>query len=175
MLLRDTIRQLAGTQFDDAVSSVMAQVVSVDIDTATCVCQLIGGVTTAELKTVNLMAENDDGLLLVPAVGSTVIVIWTKRMLPFVAMFSEISDVYLNASGVVEINQGTYGGLVKVQDLVTKMNAIENKLNSIIASYNAHIHPDPVSGSTGVPTVPITGTLTPTIVADIENPNVTHG
>jgi hypothetical protein len=174
MLLRDAVRQLAGTSLDDEVYCTMAQVVSVDLDAATCVCQMIGGIATSEV-TVRLMADNDDGLLISPAIDSTVVITWTKRMPAFVSMFSEVQDVFINASGVIEMNQGTFGGLVKVRDLVTKLNNLENKVNAMIASYNAHIHPDPVSGVTGAPTVPITGTLTPTVESDIENTNVTHG
>lgn len=175
MLLRDAVQQLAGTKFMDKVYTCTANVVSSDIDACTCTCRLIGGNTTAELITVSLMAETDDGFLLVPANDSTVIVAWTDRMLPYVAMFSEIKSVYLDASGIIQINQGIDGGLVKVVDLVAKLNNLENKVNSIISSYNAHVHPDPVSGLTGSTTAPVFGTLTPTVRANIENTNVTHG
>lgn len=175
MQLGDAIRQLAGTQFIDKVYTAMAQVVSTDIDTCTCSCQLIGTNATVQKLTVHLMAETDDGFLLVPAIDSTVIISWTDRMLPYVSMYSEIASVYLDSTGIIQINQGTNGGLVKVVELVQKVNILENKVNSIIASYNAHVHPDPVSGATGTPTVPITGTLTLTTRADVENPNVTHG
>lgn len=175
MQLRDAVRQLAGTQFMDKVYTAMAQVVSSDINTCTCSCQLIGSNATTEKLTVNLMAETDDGFLLVPANDSTVVIAWTDRMLPYVAMCSEIAAVYLDATGIIQINQGTHGGLVKVVELVQKVNNLESKVNAIISSYNAHVHPDPVSGTTGTPTIPITGPLTLTTRADVENPNVTHG
>lgn len=161
--LRDAIQQLAGTQLDDRVETAMAEVVSVDLDNATCVCQLIGGKTTAEQKTVSLLPENDDGLLLIPAIGSTVIVSWTKRMLPYIAMFSELSDVFLDASGTIVINQGAFGGLVKVQDLVTRLNNIENAFNALNAKVN------------GLAPTPVIPNLTPTVRSNIENTNVTHG
>lgn len=173
--IRQTIQKLAGTHLVDITHMAVAQVISSNVDACTCTVEMVTGKTTARRETVALMADVSDGLLLIPANGSTVIVAWSERNNPYVAMFSDLQDVYLDATGKITMNQGTDGGLVKVRDLVTKLNALENKVNAIISSYNAHVHPDPVSGSTGTPTVPITGTLTPTQVVDIENPNVTHG
>lgn len=161
--LREAIRQLAGTQFDIGVNVALAEVISVDSDNATCVCQLINGITTAEQKTVSLMADNDDGLLIIPSIGSTVIVAWTKRMLPYIAMFSEIQDVFLDASGIIQMNQGVFGGLVKVQDLVARLNNIENAFNALNAKVNG-LAPTPI-----IPNVPLTNR------SDLENTNITHG
>jgi hypothetical protein len=173
--LRQAVSQLAGTHLVDNVHLAVAQVVSSDVQACTCTVELVTAKTSERKLTVSLMADVSDGLLMIPTDGSTVIVAWSDRMLPYVAMFSDLQDVYLDATGKITMNQGTEGGLVKVRDLVTKLNALENKVNSIISSYNAHVHPDPVSGTTGTPTVPVTGPLTPTQVVDIENPNVTHG
>jgi hypothetical protein len=173
--LRQAVSQLAGTHLVDNVHLAVAQVVSSDVQACTCTVELVTAKTSAKKITVSLMADVSDGLLMIPENGSTVIVAWSDRMLPYVAMFSDIQDVYLDATNKITMNQGTEGGLVKVRDLVIQLNVLENKVNAIISSYNAHVHPDPVSGTTGAPTVPITGTLTPTQVVDIENPNVTHG
>jgi hypothetical protein len=173
--IRQAIAQLAGTHLVDKTHLAIAQVVSSDVQACTCTVELVTAKTSEKKLTVSLMADVSDGLLMVPVNGSTVIVAWSDRMLPYVAMFSDIQDIYLDATGTITMNQGTDGGLVKVRDLVNKLNAIESKINSIISAYNTHIHPDPVSGTTGTPTVPVTGPLTPTQVADIENPNVKHG
>jgi hypothetical protein len=173
--IRQAIQQIAGTHLVDKPHLAIAQVISSDVQACTCTCEQVHGTTSAERKTVSLMADVGDGWLLIPTIGSTVVIAWSDRQLPYVAMFSDLQDVYLDATGKITMNQGTLGGLVKVRDLVTKLNALESKVNAIISSYNAHVHPDPVSGTTGAPTVPITGTLTPTQVVDIENPNVTHG
>lgn len=173
--IRQAIQQLAGTHLVDKPHLAIAQVISSDVQACTCTVELVTAKTSERKLTVSLMADVSDGLLMIPADGSTVIVAWSDRMLPYVAMFSDLQDIYLDATGKITINQGTEGGLVKVRDLVAKLNNLENKVNAIISSYNIHVHPDPVSGITGAPTVPITGTLTPTQVVDIENPNVTHG
>lgn len=70
-------------------------------------------------------------------------------------------------------NGGTLGGMVRVIDMVSRMNLIENLLNQVIALYNGHTHP--VSGAaTGVPVVPETETLELTVRADIENTKITQ-
>jgi len=121
-------------------------------------------------------------VLLIPTIGSTVLVTYSKYNDPFVSMFSDIDRIYLiggNAGvditgNVVKLNNGTFGGLVKVTELVEKLNNLENLVNDLIVKYNIHVHP--VSGaSTLVPTVPETGTLIPTIQDELENKKVTHG
>jgi hypothetical protein len=163
MLLRDAIQQLAGTHLIDQVSVSMAEVTAVDEDARTCSCSLIGGVSTNETPIVALMAEVDDGMLLIPAVGSTVILIWSKRMLPFVVMCSELETVYITASNKIILNEGEYGGLVKVADLVDRLNNLESKWNELNTKVNT-LAPTPVI----VPIIPTTR-------GQIENTNVIHG
>lgn len=52
------------------------------------------------------------------------------------------------------INHGENEGLVKVIQLTERLNAIEDKINSHLSHYKTHVHIDPVSGYTGVPTPP---------------------
>jgi hypothetical protein len=74
----------------------------------------------------------------------------------------------------IQLNGSNFDGLVKIQDLTTKLNNIENLLNQFIGIYNAHTHA--VSGTaTLVPNTLETQTLTPTQQADIENTTVKHG
>lgn len=130
----------------------ICEIVSVDLDNRTAVVKDV-----AEFS-VNLTPEVSDGFLLKPAVGSAVYVFGGA-----IIGYSEIDEIWLHG------NQ--YGGLVKVSDLVDKLNALENKVNSIINTFNLHTH-----AGTGSPPVPtITGTLTPTTINDIENPLVQHG
>jgi hypothetical protein len=161
--IRQAIQQLAGTHLTDTVHIAIAQVVSVDLSACTCTCEQVSGKTSAERKTVSLMADVADGILLVPAIDSTVIIAWSDRQLPYVAMFSDLQDVYLDALGKITLNQGTLGGLAKVRDLVVRLNLIENAFNALNAKVNT-LAPSPVIQP-----------LIQTVVADIENPNVTHG
>lgn len=175
MQLADAIKQLAGTMFMNPAMIVMAEVVSVDAAARTCVCASIGGTTTSDIPVVHLMAETEDGLLLVPEIGSSVIVAFNKELVPFVIMYSGIESATFWVNGIITLKDGSLGGIPIVGALLQKINALESKVNQLLQAYNAHVHPDPVSGSTGTTTVPVAGTLTPTQLVDIENKNVTHG
>jgi hypothetical protein len=161
--IRQAIQQLAGTHLTDKVHIAVAEVVSVDLDAYTCTVNQVHGKTSAERKTVSLMADVGDGWLLVPAIGSTVIISWSDRQLPYVAMFSDLQDVYLDALGKITLNQGTEGGIPKVRSLVTQLNLIENAFNALNAKVN------------GLAPTPVIPNLNPTQLNQIENPNVTHG
>lgn len=161
--LKIAIQQLAGTHLEDKTHLAIAQVVSVDVNACTCTVDQVSGKTSAKRFTVYLMPDVGDGLLLVPAIDSTVIIAWSDRNKPYVAMFSDLQDVYLDATGKITLNQGTEGGLVKVRDLVIRLNLIENAFNALNSKVNA------------LAPTPVINPLVPTQVPQIENPNVTHG
>lgn len=178
----EAVQRLAGTQLADKVAIAACTVTSVDVPSRTCDCMEITGQAGVEIPNVQLQAEVSDGVLLIPTIGSTVLVTYSKYNDPFVSMFSDIDRIFLvgdNAAvditgNTVTLNDGSFGGLVKVMDLVAKLNNLENLVNDLVTKYNLHVHP--VSGaSTLVPNVPETGTLTPTIQDELENKKVTHG
>jgi len=164
---------------NEQLHGIVATVLSVDIPNRACSVTTVSGQESTELDGVMLMADIDDGFLMVPSIGSTVIIGNNQAMQPFIAMFSEIDSVLIitgNQSfsikdGATQFNDGSFGGLVQVANLTKKMNNIESLLNSLIGLYNGHTH-----ASNGTPTVSLeTNTLTPTQRSDIENTNVTHG
>lgn len=173
--LQQAVRQLAGTDMSDDVSYALADVVSVNTDTLTCSVQVVGGQTYAEMNAVSLMPAVDDGFLQIPAIDSTVLVMWSKRTRPCVVMFSRVQDIYVAADNLVTLQGDDFGGIPKVMPLTTKLNNLENLVNDLILKYNSHVHPDPASGVTGVPTVVETGSLTPTQQSELENTRVVHG
>lgn len=127
----------------------------------TCDCAPIDG--THMLEDVKLCADypedsptNKAGFILVPKAGSIVIVSFKSESEAFVSMVSEVDFIYLNGNG--------YGGLVKVNDLVARLNILESKMNAFIAW-----------GLTVTPPFPVSTPLIPTVTTDIENPKVTHG
>lgn len=175
----EAVQRLAGTQLSDEVYIIPATVTAVNLDSNTIDCEPIGGNAITDMPSVQLTAEVDDGFLLIPAIGSTVLVLFSKRQPPYVTMFSElqgvqvtIGDKAIEMSGEKTIfNSGSFGGLIKINDLVAKLNNVENLLNSLIVKYNAHVHT-----ANNTPTLSIeTGSITPTTVIEIENPTVVHG
>ena len=164
--IKEAIRELVKT--DDVLYSVLCTVKSVDTTNNICDCEPIDG--SADLLEVRLMAQNDTGFLIIPKVNSVVVVTMINKYTGYVAMFSEVEKIYLNGDN--------YDGLVKIGDLVDKLNNLENKVNSIIKTYNTHTHPY-VNVSTPATTSPstslVTGTLTPTQQTELENTTVVHG
>lgn len=175
MSLQGLVRQLAGTDLTDELHLAVATVKAVSLSSCTCTVEITGGKAVVIRSDVKLMAAVDDGFFPVPAIDSQVIVAWSTRNTPYVAMFSQLQDIYLAADNLVTLQNDTFGGLVKVRETVTRLNNVENLLNSLISLYNSHVHADPVSGSTGPTSAPEPNTATLTQVSDIENPKVVHG
>lgn len=164
--IKDAIRQLVKT--DDVLYSVLCTVKSVDTTNNICDCEPING--DADLLEVRLMAQNETGFLIVPKVDSVVVVTMINKYTGYVAMFSEIEKIYLNGDN--------YDGLVKIGDLVEKLNNLEDLVNDLVTKYNAHTHPY-VNVSTPAVTSPTTSlettVLVPTQQSELENTTVVHG
>jgi hypothetical protein len=164
--IKQAIREI--TKTDDVLYSVLCKVKSVDTANNICDCEPING--DADLLEVRLMAQNTNGFLIIPTVDSTVVVTMINKYTGYVAMFSDIEKIKLNGDN--------YDGLVKVGDLVDKLNNLENKVNSIINTFNTHTHPYlnvSTPATTSPSTSPVAGTLTPTQQMELENTTCLHG
>lgn len=160
-------------------------VTSVNEGERTCSVQTISNEGELTLSEVNLMAETDDGLLMIPAIDSTVIVSYSEKVNYFVALYSELQKVVMivGDSGIemapdkITLNDGSYGGLVKVEDLVKKINGLENLVNSILQTLKTTVIPLASSGT--YPFAPLYSSTNPiapiTNRNDIENKTVIHG
>lgn len=161
--IKEAIEKLSNQERTDNVHVEACTVESINISDRTCDVSTISGKTALSISGVQLMASVDDGLLIIPEIGSIVFVQYSTYQLPFILMYSSISSI--------KFLDGTHGGLVKVIELTNKLNALENKVNDIIAKYNVHVH-----AANGTPTVSqVTGTITPTQRIEIENDKITHG
>lgn len=172
--IEESIQKLAGTYLKDIVQIFLCTVDSVDQGNRQCDCTPIGSDSTTSLPGVLLCAENNNGLVVFPLVGSTVIVALSTRNTAFVLMYSDITKV--------QFMDGSLDGMVKVIDLTTKLNNLENLVNDLISKYNNHVHVATlaVSGASATgstnPTLSVeTTTLTPTQQSEIENKLITQG
>lgn len=163
--IKDAIRQLAKT--DGVHYSVLCTVKDVDTTNNICDCEPLDG--GADLLEVRLMAQNETGFLIVPKVDSVVVVTMLNKYTGYVAMFSEVEEIRLNGDN--------YKGLVKVDDLVDKINGLENLVNNILTTLKTTTIPLAPSGT--YPFAPLYASLnniTPiTTVSDLENTTVKHG
>ena len=153
----ESIRHLAGTHGQDKVQIEAASVDSVDLSTRTCNVTTISSKQSTAIEGVRLMAAIDDGILFVPTLGSTILVTYSTYQLPFVLLFSQVDQVlFISGSsqfsikdGIIQFNDGSYGGLIEVAALITKLNNIENMLNDLATKYNAHTHILTLTSGTG--------------------------
>jgi hypothetical protein len=165
------IRMITNTHLTDKVRMFDAEVNDVSMKDRTCEVTMIGG-QSANTLTVRLMASADDGLLMKPTIGSTIVVMMSEYTAPFVAKYSGVDSITMLG--------GDLKGLVKVDDLVTQLNNLEDFVKDLAQKYNAHTHPY-VNVSASAVTSPVlppdqeTGVITNTQASDLENTNITQG
>jgi hypothetical protein len=160
MTVREAILRIVEDKFRVEYGRICT-VKSVDTTTLTCTVETLD--TDAEITEVRLQAGEGVGLIMIPKVGSIVIVMEVVRFDYAVVLYSEIDSI--------KMLDGSFGGLVKVGVLVSRLNEVEDKLNTLLSIYNSHTHP---AHLTPTPSR-VTGQVAKTTRADIENTLVTHG
>jgi hypothetical protein len=124
----------------------------------------------AVYSNVRLQANPGNGILIIPSVDSFVIVGRLTGNAGYIAMVSDADSI--------QMLDGSYGGLIKIDELVTKLNILEQDLNTLRDQFDSWV-PVPNDGGlvlknllTPTWTVP---QLTETVNADLENEDITHG
>ena len=168
------VQKMTGTYNLDQVYLVTGTCTNIDEAAGTCDVEAVSGNASTLISGVKFQAAIGDGVDYVPTEGSVVKVLFSKYTTPLIVQYSDIEKMFIAATAI-QYNDGALGGLVNVIDLTEKLNNLENKVNSIINTFNTHTH---TSGGAGSPTTPptaaISGTLTPTNRADIEDTNIKH-
>jgi hypothetical protein len=165
--IRQAIQSLSGLN-DLQYEGVMCNVSDIDLATFTCTCTPING--DAEFFDVLLNADAEKGFTLIPANGSLVIIQQTSQATAYVSMVSKVDQVYLAGDA--------NGGLVKVNDLVSKLNRIENDINVLKLVFSTWV---PVASDGGAALKLAAATwfaqqLIPITTAnDLQNNTVKHG
>jgi hypothetical protein len=173
MTPREAIQRVILALLKPAVRTGLA--INIDLDKGTCDVDLQNGAYLHEVKLQAIApmgsASAVKGLLVVPADKSVVQATMLEGMEEnwVLVQYSNIANVYINTGGgTVELNGHDYGGLVMVQKLVEKINALE-------VAMNTHTHPY-VNVAAPATTSVTTQQINPeTQVADLENTRVKHG
>jgi len=167
MKIKEIIRELS--ESGEQVYSLVCKVLSVDETNRTCEVEPIDG--SAGIPETRLQANINlnSGFILFPAIDSHVVVCFLNKNAAFVALFSEVDKVHLRGDQL--------GGLIKVEDLVTRLNNVENDLNDLKTVFNSWT---PVSQDGGAALKTAAGTwfgsqIETTEKSHIENTNVNHG
>lgn len=157
--IRDNIRRIVGSSKDFFMT---AQVKSVDGDTCVISC---GDDEFEDVLLTPLVDDDKNKILIIPAIGSTVLVADLsegERRLLQVITFSTFESITLNG--------GKLGGLVNINDLVSKLNAMVSK-------FNAHTHQVSTTGTAtaqaGIASV-TTNTVPVFKASDFEDDKIKH-
>jgi|GEM_PF-473765 len=170
------------------------KVVAGSIDTAALTCSVIldidddGSAEPIQTTGVTLGVKPDgstNGLILYPADGSNVVVGeledgsgWTLlRCSDLTRLQVVIGGMSFTIGDKIQLNDGSLGGLVKLLDLVAKLNKLENDLNTL---KNVLKTWTPVANDGGAALKAAASTwagqqLQVTQRGDIENTNITQG
>ena len=175
--------------FNTSVDGFSAEVLAVDLSTRSCSVRSISSSAQVDYNGVRLMPQDCDGILYVPKEGSVVIVENAKNMQPYVVMWSELDEILYVVGGTtlrltpagLALDGDSFGGLIKVEPLVAKLNALEKEINALKAKFAAW---SPVGGDGGAalktilsatPPIWTTPPMATTTREDIENTKVKHG
>lgn len=162
------IRMITSTHLTDKVRMFDAEVNSVSMTDRTCEVTMIGG-KSANTLTVRLMASADDGLLMKPTIGSTIVVMMSEYTAPFVAKYSGVDSITMLG--------GDLKGLVKVDDLVTQLNNLENDITDLKNAFTSWAVA-PNDGGAALKLSAASWASSPIIntqASDLENTNITQG
>lgn len=116
--LRDALKTLTKPN-NDGYSKVCT-VDSVDLVNRTCYCIPIN--EDADITEVRLMANIDNGFLLIPEVDSVVVVSFLSDSSAYVALVSKVSEVQLNGTN--------FNGLIKIDEQTAKLNQLVTELQT---------------------------------------------
>lgn len=132
----DIRKAIKGLSNQTGMMNILCKVESVDLVNKTCYCQPVFG--GADIQDVRLIADNQEGFLIIPAINSLVIVSMLNQAVGYVSMFSNVQEIQLNGDN--------YGGLVRIRELETQLNTLQTEINTLktlvgtaIAVYSAAI------------------------------------
>jgi hypothetical protein len=110
-----------------------------NVDGRTCTVNPVDGSAAIENVRLNAYSDGDQGLIISPKKGTYVIVGMISAVDTMVLMCFEIESIILNmgnttlsiTDGEILMNGGENGGMIVIENLVDKINAIENDINSL--------------------------------------------
>ena len=135
------------------------------VDGLEVVVQMGSTEVTAQLRATAM--KQDGQILMTPAVDSAVIVGSVSGDLTQLVVLAMDRCDKIEMKGEVVLNGGQYGGIIRVEDLTSK-------LNELVQAFNNHTH----MTSYGVSGTPSTGTpatiAKPFVRSDYENTKIKH-
>lgn len=182
--IRKAIQRIAGTHVKE-IKTFTATVLQVQENDFTCIVQSGDDVpAVARLKAV-LETENTEGFILIPAKNSEVIVTEINVGEYAVTGYSTIDKILLKAENIklqmdkngIVLNDGTFGGLIKIEELKSELDKINQILQAILTVLQGTPIAEPGNGNPSALqqalNSALAGKMLPTY-ANIENDKVKH-
>lgn len=123
------------------------------------------GLRLTDVRLRAVVNGEESGVMLTPKAGSYVTVADLSGDLSqtVVIGFSEVESVDITAGGEIHLNGDSFGGLIRIEDLV-------NDLSNIVNTFNTHTH-TVANGVAAIPEV----SMNPISRNDFENTRIKHG
>jgi hypothetical protein len=172
------IKEMLNKLIDLGQAPMRGTVLEVDEATFTCNVQPENGDTIyiGVLYFLNTDEAMSNKVVMTPALNAECIFIPMSKEVAYLVFANNYSKTSIEINGnkiVIEgnsitINDGNLGGLVKVNDLVSRLNNIEQAFNELLVKLTAHVHADSTPS-------PVLSVLTPISVTSknmIENTKI---
>ena len=180
--IRDALRGMVREMMVDG--ALQATVKTVDKQAGTIVATgLKEDIDYFDVRLKAVVADgNGRGIIAYPVLGSQVSIVVLDGIdtMAFVSQMSDIESflvkadngvsIELTAAGKVLLNGDDFGGLVKVDELVKKLNKLERQLMT-----HQHFYGTPASPIPTFANPVLNPPITPTLATELANPNVQHG
>ena len=124
----DTIRQMVNGEGDFEFNAIIGTVKSVDEVQRVCDVQPL--MDDAAFLGVRLQGAEglETGFVMIPKVDSYVIILPMDEFEACVVLTTEIDKILVDTE-LTQFNGGDNGGLINIEDLVSKLNNLENRVN----------------------------------------------
>ena len=174
--LKEVVDELLGNALkQEKIYSIIGTVSNVDEAKRICDVTPLGDEAKRFAVRLQSAISKKVGIVLIPKDKSDVIISFTNRTQAFVSLTSDLDKILIDTD-LVQFNGGDNDGLVKIGDLITKLNNIENDLNTIKAAFSAWVTV-PNDGGAALKAITATwfaDTFVPTLQVELEDKNVTH-
>lgn len=185
--IRTSIKKIAGMYELDVVEIINCTVVSVDKAKRNCIVKALSGKSDTNIENVGLMMEVNDGEFKIPAVGSTVGVVISTLVSPYLIGWSDLDEWYIVIgtttidvlAGSIKFGDGSFGGIVKIDNLKTQWDANVTAIKAACVASFTTVDAAIVAlggASTSVATFNgLAGQIQNLTKASLENADITHG
>lgn len=82
---------------------------------------------------IEVLIDSQASIIGLPVIGSTCLIIFRDNQLarPQIIKIDQVDQLLINCKTNVQFNGGKLGGMVKVADIVTQLNNLENDINTL--------------------------------------------